>query len=195
MVAHVVIGNGPSRSGFDLEKLRDHLTVGANALYRDWDPNYLVAFDSGILEELIEEFPRDTRTRVIVPHWWRQFEFEHYRDKGLTDFPPRENAGSVALSYMIATHDSNVYMIGMDSFVTGDDGTRNVYEGTRSYGAATRSSTIDVRNRVTYMEWMVDRYPGIGFHVVNDRAGSLAGDLPNKPNAHLIKYTEFERIL
>jgi hypothetical protein len=40
------IGNGESRKGFDLEKLRPHGKIyGCNALYRDFTPDHLSAVD------------------------------------------------------------------------------------------------------------------------------------------------------
>ena len=47
------IGNGESRKGFDLEKLRPHGKIyGCNALYRDFTPDHLSAVDMGIMHEI-----------------------------------------------------------------------------------------------------------------------------------------------
>jgi len=47
------IGNGESRKGVDLEKLRSHGKIyGCNALYRDFVPDVLVAVDQGIMHEI-----------------------------------------------------------------------------------------------------------------------------------------------
>ena len=47
------IGNGESRQGFDLEKLRHHGTIyGCNAIYRDFMPDVLTAVDHGIMHEI-----------------------------------------------------------------------------------------------------------------------------------------------
>ena len=53
------IGNGESRLGFDLERLRKLGTImGCNALYRDFRfkryilPHYLVAIDDAIVTEI-----------------------------------------------------------------------------------------------------------------------------------------------
>ena len=47
------IGNGESREGFDLEKLRPHGTIyGCNAIYRDFMPDVLTAVDQGIMHEV-----------------------------------------------------------------------------------------------------------------------------------------------
>ena len=50
-----VIGNGESRKGFDLEKLRPHGKIyGCNAVYRDFTPDVLVAVDQGISHEIYQ---------------------------------------------------------------------------------------------------------------------------------------------
>jgi len=47
------IGNGESRLGFDLEKLRPHGKIyGCNAIYRDFMPDVLTAVDHGIMHEI-----------------------------------------------------------------------------------------------------------------------------------------------
>jgi hypothetical protein len=48
-----LIGNGESRIGFDLNKLRPYGKIyGCNALYRDFTPDVLVAVDHGIMHEI-----------------------------------------------------------------------------------------------------------------------------------------------
>ena len=47
------IGNGESRIGFDLNKLRPHGNIyGCNAIYRDFMPDVLIAVDYGIMHEI-----------------------------------------------------------------------------------------------------------------------------------------------
>ena len=42
----VCLGNGQSRQGLDLTKMKDYATViGCNAIYRDFTPDILVALD------------------------------------------------------------------------------------------------------------------------------------------------------
>ena len=49
----VCLGNGQSRQGLDLKKIKDYATViGCNAIYRDFTPDILVALDSRISHEI-----------------------------------------------------------------------------------------------------------------------------------------------
>lgn len=54
-VTGYVLGNGPSRKTVNLEKLKEEGVVyGCNALYRDWEPDFLVANDWRMMLEIIE---------------------------------------------------------------------------------------------------------------------------------------------
>ena len=47
------IGNGESRKGFDLNKLKPFGKIyGCNALYREFSPDVLVSVDHGIMHEI-----------------------------------------------------------------------------------------------------------------------------------------------
>ena len=53
--AAVVLGNGPSRKSVKLEDLKkERVVYGCNALYRDFEPDYLVANDWRMMLEIIE---------------------------------------------------------------------------------------------------------------------------------------------
>lgn len=53
MTPAFVLGNGTSRAGLDLSSLRPHGKIyGCNALYREFDPDTLVATDPGISGEI-----------------------------------------------------------------------------------------------------------------------------------------------
>ena len=54
-VSAVVLGNGPSRKTVKLEDLKkENVVYGCNALYRDWEPDFLVANDWRMMLEVIE---------------------------------------------------------------------------------------------------------------------------------------------
>jgi hypothetical protein len=63
-----LIGNGKSREHFDLERLRDKGTIiGCNALYRDFEPDVLLAIDAKLLKE-IRSADYDLNHFCIIPH-------------------------------------------------------------------------------------------------------------------------------
>jgi len=69
-----VIGNGESRRGFDLNKLRSlGTTIGCNALYRDFDPDYLISVDRAMVEEICRSGYADSHRVVVNDRWYNDF--------------------------------------------------------------------------------------------------------------------------
>ena len=50
---YIVMGNGESRSDVDYSLLKNHITYGCNALYRDFAPSALVAIDNKMMHEIV----------------------------------------------------------------------------------------------------------------------------------------------
>ena len=51
----IVLGNGPSRRGLNLPKLRENAAIyGCNALYRDFKPDFLFANDTNMIVEILQ---------------------------------------------------------------------------------------------------------------------------------------------
>ena len=50
------IGNGPSRKGFDLNRLKETgQTYGCNALYRDFWPDFIFSVDTKMTAQMIKD--------------------------------------------------------------------------------------------------------------------------------------------
>ena len=85
----------------ELDVLNKHITFGCNALYREWQPTYLVSIDEGITKEIKSS---GYNGEHIVPPYEKQFEDARYheqaghgpyiRNVGAT---PRSNAGMNAM--------------------------------------------------------------------------------------------------
>ena len=51
----VVIGNGKSRQHMDLQEIKNKAwTFGCNALYRDFDPDFLLSIDPHVTHEIVD---------------------------------------------------------------------------------------------------------------------------------------------
>jgi hypothetical protein len=57
-----VLGNGNSRATIPLDSLKQHGVIyGCNALYRDFSPDWLVAVDEGVIDEInSSNFPKES---------------------------------------------------------------------------------------------------------------------------------------
>lgn len=159
-----IVGNGTSRRGFDLERIKDTGVVyGCNALYRDYKtkgyilPHYLVAIDPGIITEIeSSDFPS---SRVIIPSADEQFEpAEVNRGR------PRSNAGVNAMIEAIRREAKTLICVGFD-FLQPEEAqsTSNVYEGSANYGPETRASVMDNFGRTRYLKWLTDKNSEVNF--------------------------------
>ena len=151
-----IIGNGTSRKGFDLTRLKPYGTIfGCNALYRDFPdysiPDYLVAIDDGIITEIEHcDFPSK---RVIFPpvdERWEPAECNIGR--------PRSNAGVNAMREAIKMGYNQLICLGFDFMIVNEkQSVSNIYHGTDNYGMDTRASAADNPGRIRYVQWLVNK--------------------------------------
>lgn len=157
-----IIGNGTSRKGFDLKKLKPYGTIyGCNALYRDFPdhsiPDFLVAIDDGIITEIEgSDFPSK---RFIVPpidERWEPAECNIGR--------PRSNAGMNAMREAIKMEYNQLICLGFDFLIQDDKQLlSNIYDGSQNYGPSTRASAADNPGRVNYLQWLIRKNPDVDF--------------------------------
>jgi hypothetical protein len=149
-----VIGNGLSRNGFDLGKLKDCVTVGCNSIHKDFLPTYLVALDEGsrgVARKLINkkytkknprkwryitrEFMTDETNQTLKNMWWMTEEGEPLIQELFLNRGFCLNSGMYgALLLSQVKKFDVVYLIGMDFFrdVEDENGelqTNDVYSG------------------------------------------------------------------
>lgn len=133
----VVIGNGESRLGFDLKHIKNHKggllaadafqSYGCNALYRDYEPDFLVAVGPEIVEEIAES--NYTHDHIVYSNALNILEYPgHFY---LIPQDPAYNAGALATYLACFDGHKKVYLLGFDG---ADDTVRyNVYNGTNGY--------------------------------------------------------------
>ena len=146
-----VIGNGLSREGFDLKKLDKCITAGCNSIYKDFQPNYLIAIDRWMddspcfaIERLLckkvtKKNPRKwtyVTRKMVDALWWMAVDDEPVIAEIALNRGFCHNSGMYAslLLSQVQRYDV-VYMIGFDFFrnVLDEDGKQqpnDVYGGT-----------------------------------------------------------------
>ena len=128
-----IIGNGESRRQFDLYGLPQD-TYGCNALYRDYEPDYLITIDRHMYKEIIESEYADKN--IVYTH--RQ-NIKRHGDQGhLIPANPSQGAGTTAMHIAIHDGHKNLYCLGFDCAHSGQN--NNVYKDTSGY----RSSNTQV---------------------------------------------------
>jgi hypothetical protein len=124
-----VLGNGTSRASIDLHQLKTKGAIyGCNALYREFEPDYLVAVDTKMILEINKAGYQHSH------NVWTNPNRAYHQMHGFNFFNPSKgwSSGPTAL-WLASTHDNDdIYILGFD--YTGiDDKINNVYADTPNY--------------------------------------------------------------
>lgn len=185
MTTAFVLGNGISRAGVDLSKLKTQgMIYGCNALYRDYMPDVLVATDRPIAEQIqntgyaqknvfYTRYPLDdSGARCIAKHFW-----------GFS-------SGPAALGIAAADGHDCIYMLGFDLGPTKDNKFNNVYADTEFYKTS-RSVPTYTGNWVTQVSKVAKRFPDTQFIRLVGETTALLPDLQKIVNLEHRSLPEF----
>lgn len=135
----LVIGNGESRQGLDLPTLaKNKITVGCNALHRDFVVDHLICCDQRMVNEALIN-PANTKI-YTRPDWIDKYQkFSRvvrvpelpYRGEARWDQPFHWGSGSYAL-LKAAELGNDIQLIGFDLY-SKDSLVNNVYKDTANY--------------------------------------------------------------
>tara|TARA_B110000503_G_scaffold122932_1_gene188055 strand:+ start:6573 stop:7295 length:723 start_codon:yes stop_codon:yes gene_type:complete len=134
-----VIGNGTSRKGIDLSNLKPYGNVYAcNAVYREFEPDYLVAVDVKMINEI-----EKTGWQHTHEVWTNQN--KAYRSyEGFKYFSPNKgwSSGPTALWMATQHHYTKIFILGFDyAGLDNGKGVNNMYAGTPNYKKTTDGAT------------------------------------------------------
>jgi len=186
-----VLGNGRSRRNADLEKLQNIGTIfGCNALYREFDPDYLVAVDVKMMNEIIQAGYHKNHSVWTNPN------------KGISSknninlFNPHKgwSSGPTALWFASTKSFRKIYILGFD--YQGLSGKfNNVYADTYNYKKSTDQATFH-GNWLSQTEKVVKEFRSIKFYRVIEPGNFIPDQLAEKNNINLqhITYSEFDTI-
>jgi hypothetical protein len=126
----VVIGNGTSRLNFDLNHLKTKTlqTYGCNALYRDFDPDFLIA----VGKEIGNEIKNSGYANNHVVFSTTENIIKYPNTFHLVPQNPAWNAGAVATYLACFDGHATVYLLGHDGLDTAGY-FNNVYKNTNAY--------------------------------------------------------------
>ena len=180
-----IIGNGPSRKNFDLNKLKaTGQTYGCNALYRDFIPDYLFMVDRFISQKIVDdkvfekcicyapalEFNRSKRRLHLIPH------------------NPHWISGSAAFWTACMHGHKNIYLIGFDFREYGKDQLNNIYQDTDNYGP--RHGDTIFEPWLQQYRSICKRRPYCKFTVVHDNPPDYVQVIPFE-NHSVMSYADF----
>ena len=124
-----VLGNGTSRKSIDLNQLKEYgTTYGCNALYREFEPDFLIAVDTKMILEINKSGYQHSHSV------WTNPNRAYHQMNGFDFFNPSKgwSSGPTAL-WLASTHNmQDIYILGFD--YTGiDNKINNVYSDTPNY--------------------------------------------------------------
>lgn len=184
-----VLGNGKSRLAVDARSLLSLGKVyGCNAQYREYEPDYLVAVDVKMINEIILTKYHETH------EVWTNPNRGVATKKHINFFHPHKgwSSGPTAL-WLAATHGyREIYILGFD-FQGIDGKLNNVYADTANYKKTTDTATF-YGNWLNQTERVIKEFANTRFYRVIDEKGFVPDKLNNKHNnlSH-IDYYEFSK--
>ena len=178
-----IIGNGPSRIGFDLYKLPQD-TYGCNALYRDYTPDFLVIVDRKMYQEVVEA-EYDQKNIVYTNHLCMS------RYGGTSHLIPNNQmlgTGTTCMSIAVQDGHTDLICFGFDC---AEDGPNfNIYKDTNGYATSDTivHQTVWAKQIYTFMQ----KNESISFRFVE---GNLPKAFFELDNCKSITYNELNTII
>lgn len=183
-----VLGNGRSRLNADLNVLKNYGTIyGCNALYREFEPDHLIAVDVKMVNEIISSGYHKTHSVWTNPN------------KGVSTkdnvnfFSPHKgwSSGPTALWFAAQQGYKKIYILGFDyQGVAGKF--NNVYADTFNYKKSSDAATFH-GNWLSQTDKVIKEFKNIKFYRVVEDSNAFIPDLLSSNNSNLqhIGYREF----
>jgi hypothetical protein len=148
----LVVGNGKSRAGINLDQLLDHVTViGCNAIHRDHEVDHLVCCDKRMVSEALNESPTQQCPIYTRERYYRDFKkilkFKRvcllpdlpYQGDRKQDQPEHWGSGPYAVLLSAVLNFKTIILLGFDLY-SETDYVNNIYTGTQNYSKVTTSA-------------------------------------------------------
>ena len=190
-----VIGNGPSRQNFDLDKLKaSGQTYGCNALYRDFLPDFIFSVDTKMTQQMVAD-----EVGLKTYHYAPALEVNRKQSKGMLHLIPNNPhwiSGNSAFWTAGVHGHKNIYLIGFDFREYGKDQFNNIYQDTLNYGE--RHSDQIFEGWLKQFRDMLKMRPYVNYTIVHDNPPVYLNHLQTGTdlgNSKVITYAEFEKVL
>lgn len=187
-----VLGNGVSRKSIDTVKLQDFGKVYAcNAIYREIDPDYLIAVDSKMIIEIDNKGYQKQHKNV-----WTNPNKAYRKIEGLNYFKPSKgwSSGPTALWFASQHNYKKIFILGFD-YKGLEDGKRvnNMYAGTPNYKKITDGATY-YGNWLRQTKTVIKENKQIMYYRVIAHDNYCPPELNNFENYNTITIDEFLKI-
>lgn len=188
-----VLGNGTSRVAVNPEDLRQYGKIyGCNALYRTFDPDYLVAVDVKMVLELNKSGYQHKNSNV-----WTNPNKSLLKYKGFNFFNPSKGWSSGPTALWLASEHGykTIYILGFD-YRGLEKGTRfnNMYADTNNYKKSTDSATF-FGNWMRQTQNVIREHPNINYVRVITADNYCPPELNKFDNYNTILLEDFQDLI
>lgn len=186
-----VLGNGVSRKGIDLTELKKHGVIyGCNALYREFDPDYLIAVDVKMVNEICKSRYQITHEVWTNPN--RSFNKLH----GLNYFHPSKGWSSGPTALWLASQHGydNIYILGFDyKGVNNGEKFNNIYADSMNYKRSSDAATF-FGNWLRQTKTVIQENTNINYFRIITQDNYCPEELNRLVNLKTIFREDFEKI-
>ena len=187
-----VLGNGISRKSINPYNLKELGSIyGCNALYREFQPDYLIAVDTKMVLE-INKSGYQKNNEV-----WTNPNKAYSRFKGFNYFNPSKGWSSGPTALWLASqhkHDK-IYILGFDYMgINEGKNFNNIYADTRNYKTSKDTATF-FGNWMRQTSSVIQNNPQKRYIRVIDDKGYIPKDLQQFSNLEHITVSEFQKII
>lgn len=179
MSSAIVIGNGESRRGLDLNLLKEkNVLIGCNAIHRECVVDHLICCDRRMVEEATSN-PDTINTTIYVREDWFKYYRKIQKRKNIQqvpalpytgerkqDHPDHWGSGGYALLLAATLRFADVSLIGFDLY-SKNDKVNNIYKGTDNYSKP-ESQSVDYSFWVYQISKVFKHYPSVQFTIYNE---------------------------
>jgi hypothetical protein len=172
-----VLGNGTSRSAVDHNRLKDQGTIyGCNAIYREFDPDFLVAVDVKMVNEIIGSGYHKTH------QVWTNPNKGVLTKSNINFFTPHKgwSSGPTALWFAATKGHKHIYILGFDYHGFGGK-FNNVYADTFNYKKSTDTATY-FGNWLSQTDKVIKEFRTIKFYRVIQEGAFIPDQLSAQVN-------------
>lgn len=187
-----VLGNGTSRQGIDLNKLKElGYVYGCNALYREFSPHYLVAVDLKMILEIAKSRYQYTNEFWTNP---RHQAVDNYKNIKKFDKGKGWSSGPTALDMATWKHKvDEIYILGFDYTGHADGSINNLYAGSKNYKDKGAKATF-YGNWLRQTTTVINENPNIMFKRVIASDNQTPQELNNLNNLEHMTKEKFKEI-
>jgi len=190
----IVIGNGESRSTLNFSRVKD-LTIGCNAIVRDFVVDHVVCVDRKMVKECIEHHQKNFTTLYTRPDWIKSYTSHKIftvpklldSSKERWDDPFHWGSGPYAV-LLAAKLADKVDMIGFDLW-SDNKFVNNCYKDTDNYDASNKRA-VDPRYWIHQIGRVFEWFPQTEF-TVYQTPNWQSPEKWNRTNVHVDKISNF----